>query len=114
MQRKRFLLTRVLRAWIALLPAKAQPADHMSEFTSELTAAEVRMIRRQALRMSADKRAEHLLLAKMAEQAERYDDAVEHMRAIVRNARSLHIFNYESARFVTHAFFSCGNASFGT
>ena len=65
-------------------------------------------------RMSADKRAEHLLLAKVAEQAERYDDAVEHMRAIVSNARSLHLFNYESARFVTHAFFSCGNASFGT
>ena len=54
-------------------------------------------------RMSADKRAEHLLLAKVAEQAERYDDAVEHMRAIVSNARSLHLFNYESARLVTQA-----------
>ena len=53
--------------------------------------------------MSADKRTEHLLLAKVAEQAERYDDAVEHMRAIVSNARSLHLFNYESARLVTQA-----------
>ena len=41
MQRKRFLLTRVLRAWIALLPSKARPADRMSELTSELAAAEV-------------------------------------------------------------------------
>jgi len=56
-------------------------------------------------RMSADKRTEHLLLAKVAEQAERYDDAVEHLRAIVSNARSLHLFNYESARLVTQAFF---------
>ena len=56
-------------------------------------------------RMSADKRTEHLLLAKVAEQAERYDDAVEHMRAIVSNARSLHLFNDESPRFVTQAFF---------
>ena len=57
-------------------------------------------------RMSADKRAEHLLLARVAEQAERYDDAVEHMRAIVSNARSLQLFNDEKVpRFVAQATF---------